>query len=85
MTDTVPMAALLADIDRYLAASGMKESYFGKLAGGYGQFVPRLRNGSRVYPEIEERVRGWMRDNPPASRRTAPAALPRVENNGCAT
>lgn len=61
--------SLLADIEAFLARTGMGESYFGKRAVGNSELVPRLRNSGRVWPETEERARAFMRqrqDHPPA-------------------
>ena len=55
---------LLADIDAFLADTAMGESYFGKLATGNSEVVPRLRSGGRVWPETEAKLRSFI-----ASRR----------------
>lgn len=52
---------LLTDIEAFLAASGMGESYFGKVAAGNSELVARLRDGRRVWPETEARVRKFIR------------------------
>jgi hypothetical protein len=51
---------LLAEIEAFLAQKGMGESYFGKKATGNSEIVARLRNGGRVWPETEERVRTFI-------------------------
>lgn len=56
------MAALLKDIEIFLKKHPIKETTFGAYALKDGRFVERLRNGGRVWPETEEKVRGFMRD-----------------------
>ena len=52
---------LLSDIEAFLAASGMGESYFGKAAAGNSELVARLRDNRRVWPETEARVRRFIK------------------------
>lgn len=52
---------LLSEIEAFLAASGMGESYFGKAAAGNSELVARLRDGRRVWPETEARVRKFIK------------------------
>jgi len=54
------MTQLLTDIEGFLAETGMGESYFGKRAVNNSELVPRLRDGGRVWPETEERIRQFM-------------------------
>lgn len=51
---------LLEEIDTFLSETGMGESYFGKRATGNSELVSRLRNGRRVWPETEEKVRTFI-------------------------
>lgn len=51
---------LLSEIDAYLAEAGISEHRFGILAAHNGRLVERLRNGGRVWPETEERVRAFI-------------------------
>jgi hypothetical protein len=51
---------LLAEIEGFLADTGMGPSYFGKLASGNSEVVARLRNGKRVWPETEAKLRAFM-------------------------
>lgn len=53
--------SLLDDIEAFLAATGMGESYFGKCAAGNSELVARLRNNGRVWPETEAKVRSFIR------------------------
>lgn len=55
--------SLLADIEAFLAATGMSESYFGKRAAGNSELVGRLRNNGRVWPETATKVRKFIRAN----------------------
>jgi hypothetical protein len=60
---------LLAEIEAFLAQTGMGESYFGKKATGNSEIVSRLRNGGRVWPDTEQRARDYM-----AARLSKPGA-----------
>jgi len=71
MTDT--SHTLLAEIDAFLAATGMGESYFGKRAVGNSELVARLRRKRRVWPETAEKVRGFMQAHTPPHAQPAPA------------
>lgn len=51
---------LLSEIDRFLADAGISEHRFGILAASNGRLVERLRNGGRIWPETEQRVRTFM-------------------------
>ncbi len=51
---------LLADIEAFLAETGMGPSYFGKQAAGNSEVVARLREGRRVWPETETKLRAYM-------------------------
>jgi hypothetical protein len=52
---------LLAEIERFLADTGMGPSYFGKLAVGNSEIVSRLRANRRVYPETVAKARSFMK------------------------
>jgi hypothetical protein len=51
---------LLEEIEKFLAATGMGPSYFGKLAVGNSEIVSRLRANRRVYPETVAKARSFM-------------------------
>ncbi len=51
---------LLAEIEAFLAATGMGAAYFGKKATGNSEMVARLRGGGRVWPETESQARAFM-------------------------
>lgn len=52
---------LLREIDAFLTESGMGESYFGKVATGNSEVVSRLRDGRRVWPETEAKIRSFIK------------------------
>lgn len=52
-----------------MASAEMGESYFGKAACGNSELVARLRNGGRVWPETEAKIRAFL-----ASRMSEDAA-----------
>jgi len=75
-------ATLVADIDAFLRESGMGESYFGKRACGNSEVVKRLRDGGRVWPETEEKIRTFMASHAAPLRRglcEAEGSLPAEE------
>ncbi len=58
--------ALRTEVETFLTdfrASGgkMADSYFSKVAAGNGEFLNRLRAGSRVWPETIDKVRAFMK------------------------
>lgn len=59
MTDT-SNRLLLAEIDAFLAETGMGASYFGKIAVGNSELVKRLRSGGRLWPETAQKVRHFI-------------------------
>ena len=52
---------LLSEIDQFLAEFPMGVSYFGKVSTGNSEVVQRLREGRRVWPETEQKMRDFMR------------------------
>jgi hypothetical protein len=60
---------ILADIDAFLTAHGMKESTFGRKAVRDWKLVRELRNGRRLWPETEQAVRNFMVTYRPGTRR----------------
>lgn len=54
------MAALLEDIELFIATHGLTERRFGEEALNDKNFVPQLRSGRRVWPETAEKVRRFM-------------------------
>ncbi len=57
MTDS---AKLLAEIDGFLARSGMAETTFGAKAANNSKLVGRLRSGGSVSLETAARIREFM-------------------------
>lgn len=58
MAKTPP--TLLQEIEAFLATQKMGASYFGKKAVGNSEVVPRLRDGGRIWPETEAKLRSFM-------------------------
>lgn len=56
---------LLAEIDAFLAASGMAETTFGKKAAGNSQVVDRMRDGSSVTLRTADRIRRFIAESQP--------------------
>ena len=54
---------LIAEIEAFTKASEMSEITFGRKALGDPHFVRQLRNGRRVWPTTEARVRKFIADN----------------------
>lgn len=68
----MPETPFLADVDRFLTASKMAESAFGRAAVNDWKFITQLRAGRRVWPETEEKVRKFMASyRAPAAEREA--------------
>ena len=67
---------LLRDVEAFLSESRMSESYFGKAACGNSEVVSRLRDGGRVWPETETKIRSFMllRRNAAKARRLSAKA-----------
>lgn len=57
--------AILAKVERYLAASGLTAHQFGMQAVRNHKLVSRLRGGNGVTLTTVERVEAFIRDNPP--------------------
>lgn len=55
-----PTEKLLAEVNDFLAETGMKKSYFGKAASGNSELVSRLQGGGRVWPETADKIRAFM-------------------------
>lgn len=52
--------SLLTDIEAFMAAHGLSATRFGDEAIRDRHFVKTLRNGRRVWPETEAKVRRFM-------------------------
>jgi hypothetical protein len=56
---------LLAEIDAFLAVSGMAATTFGKKAAGNSQVVERMREGCSVTLRTADRIRQFIAENRP--------------------
>jgi tRNA-dihydrouridine synthase len=63
---------VLADVDEYLSATGMKETTFGRLAVNDGKCIARLRKGGRAWPETIAKITEFMSSSREA--RTPPSS-----------
>ena len=59
-------APLRSEVDRFLDAAGMSPVTFGRKALRDPHFVRQLREGRRVWPETEAKVRTFMAEYRPA-------------------
>lgn len=59
------MDDLIHDIDAFCKAHNMTPWQFGVLALNDKPFVKQVRDGRRVWPETEAKVRDFMRDYRP--------------------
>lgn len=57
---TIMHPNLLAEIEAFLSETGMGETYFGKRSVGNSEVVSRLRDGKRVWPDTETRIRSFI-------------------------
>lgn len=63
------MQALLAEIEAYLAATGIAPTRFGVDIDGDRHLVRRIRSGRPVTMAKAERIIDYIRSNPPPKRR----------------
>lgn len=54
------MAQLLTEIDSFCERHDIAPTRFGQLALNDKAFVAQLRNGRRIWPETEMKIRAWM-------------------------
>jgi hypothetical protein len=57
------MDSLIKEIDAFKQRSGLSDFRIGFLAARNGRLVERLRNGGRVWPETEDRIRSFIAEN----------------------
>lgn len=55
-----PNNSLIDEIDSFVADAGMSPITFGRKALGDPHFVSQLRNGRRLWPETEAKVRRFI-------------------------
>ena len=60
------MNPLLSEIEMFIATHEMSEWKFGQYAMNDRHFVKQLRNGRRLWPETETRVREFIATYAPA-------------------
>ena len=51
---------IVLEIDSFLTAHQMAESYFGRKAANDWKLVRQLRAGRRLWPDTEARIRAFM-------------------------
>lgn len=66
--------SILKEVDGYLADSRITETTLGKKAVNDGKAIPRLRAGKRMWPETIQKLRDFMRENPPSQKASGEAA-----------
>jgi hypothetical protein len=77
------MATLLTDIEAFLRANpSFSATSLGDRALGDRHFVRQLRNGRRVWPETEEKVRAFMLAVSPVESVDSPAGDMDAADNG---
>lgn len=64
-------AALLNEIEAFIAARSMAATTFGRLAVNDGKFVGRLRENGNITFATAERVRSFIRAHRPEPERAA--------------
>lgn len=62
---------LLQEIEAFLPEAGIGEHRFGILAANNGRLVERLREGRRIWPDTEQRVREFIASKSASSERAA--------------
>ncbi|MFQ5535612.1 MAG: hypothetical protein ACE5EM_12415 [Sphingomonadales bacterium] len=58
---------LISEIREYCRQAGLAETTFGRRAMNDGKFVGRLAGGAGITMASIERIRAYIRDNPPQS------------------
>lgn len=61
------MSTLREDVEAFLTTHDLADSRFGVEAAGDKNLVRDLRNGRRLWPETEAKVRRWMATYRPES------------------
>jgi hypothetical protein len=72
--DTTPTAALLREIERFLAKTGMAPTSFGDRALGDPSLVNNLRNGRELRFRTLMKVKSFMAATTPARERQRQSA-----------
>lgn len=79
--DAPPHADLIAMIEEFAGSASMSEITFGRKAMGDPHFVRDLKNGRRVWPATEAKVRRFIQE----FVATCPSCDRRAEDPACAT
>jgi hypothetical protein len=61
------MTNIVSEIDEFLASTGMKPTAFGDRVMRDRHLVRQLRNGRRIWPETEQKIRIFMAEYKPES------------------
>ncbi len=64
----MPCHPLLTDIDAFLRVHKLSDSAFGRQALNDWKLIRQLRAGRRLWPDTEDRVRGFMAGYRPKAR-----------------
>ncbi len=64
----MPCHPLLTDIDAFLRVHKLSDSAFGRQALNDWKLIRQLRAGRRLWPDTEDRVRGFMASYRPRGR-----------------
>jgi hypothetical protein len=70
------VAALLAEIETFIADAAMAESTFGRLAVNDGKFVGRLRDRGNITFATAQKVRGFIQARRAAGLPAKPPVQP---------
>lgn len=62
------MANILEDIEAFMEANGLSATGFGDLYSNDRHLVRQLRNGRRLWPETEAKIRVFMAEYVPVER-----------------
>ncbi|GLT02941.1 hypothetical protein GCM10007897_43710 [Sphingobium jiangsuense] len=54
------MAEIVRDIEHFISSNGMGAATFGEMAMNDRHLVRQLRNGRRLWPETEAKIRDFM-------------------------
>lgn len=65
------MANILEDIEAFMEANGLSATAFGDLYSNDRHLVRQLRNGRRLWPETEAKIRKFMAEYSPATQASA--------------
>ena len=66
------MSDILTDIDHFRKRYDLSPTRFGQLARGDRHLVKQLRNGRRLWPETEDKIRAFMAEYDAPIRPIAP-------------